>query len=445
MSGIARLSLEQAPPIDVPFRFFVTAPLFGSLTAILLIGYGPLVLTQRWSPVTLAATHLLTLGYLTMSIFGAMLQMLPVIGGSPVPRVQWVAWGVHPTLTAGILLLAGGFITGNPTLFPLAATILGIAFSLFIGMVGIALIRVPVGNFTTTGMRYALLALIVTVGLGITLLLALGGRLGITYIPLLTNVHLAWGLMGWVGLLVSSVAYQVVPMFQLTPEYPRSMRRLFSAGLFIILVTWSFAYIVDNHARSTLLLAAALFLMLLLYAGVTLDIQRRRRRSRQDPTLRYWQIGMLILWPTAILWGVTRFSSQHLQATELMMGILAIVGVVISLINGMLLKIFAFLSWFHLQYRQMKLMRIDITLPNMKDFIEDRTAWVQQALHFGALALLLAACLEPALSRAAGAAFLAAQIVLLYMLGRAIRLYRHVNRMFLEPPPIPPVAKTNAD
>lgn len=54
MIGQASLSLDQAPPISVPFRFFLTAPLFIFCAGLLLLIYGPDALISRWSPVTSA-------------------------------------------------------------------------------------------------------------------------------------------------------------------------------------------------------------------------------------------------------------------------------------------------------------------------------------------------------------------------------------------------------
>ncbi len=87
LTSTASLSLEQAPPISVPFRFFLTAPLFLLLASLLLMLEGAAVLMDRWSPLTLSMTHLFTLGVLGQVMMGAMLQMLPVLAGSPVPRV----------------------------------------------------------------------------------------------------------------------------------------------------------------------------------------------------------------------------------------------------------------------------------------------------------------------------------------------------------------------
>jgi hypothetical protein len=43
------LSFEQAPPISVPFRFFLTAPLFGMAAGLLLLWQGPAALASRWT------------------------------------------------------------------------------------------------------------------------------------------------------------------------------------------------------------------------------------------------------------------------------------------------------------------------------------------------------------------------------------------------------------
>ncbi|HCN88160.1 MAG TPA: hypothetical protein DIT28_03155, partial [Oxalobacteraceae bacterium] len=101
----AGLDFKQAPPISVPFRFFLTAPLFALLAAALMLWHGDDLFASRWSPATLAVVHLLTLGCMTMVMAGAMTQMLPVLAGAPVDRPRLVAAIVHPALSVGTLLL----------------------------------------------------------------------------------------------------------------------------------------------------------------------------------------------------------------------------------------------------------------------------------------------------------------------------------------------------
>ena len=54
MLNTAGLSLDQAPPIRVPFAFFLAAPFFVMLAGALLLWQGEAVLLTRWSPGALA-------------------------------------------------------------------------------------------------------------------------------------------------------------------------------------------------------------------------------------------------------------------------------------------------------------------------------------------------------------------------------------------------------
>ncbi|MDP1926723.1 MAG: hypothetical protein Q8K57_18280, partial [Thiobacillus sp.] len=124
MSLQAGLSFEQAPPFALPLRFFLTAPLF-LLAAAGLIMFSPEALAARWTPQALALTHALTLGFLAMTMLGALLQMLPVVAGAPQPNPRLVAWLSHVALTLGSIALIGGFLTARSTAFGAGIVLLG--------------------------------------------------------------------------------------------------------------------------------------------------------------------------------------------------------------------------------------------------------------------------------------------------------------------------------
>ena len=52
------LSLEQAPPASIPFRFFLTAPLFGILLGLVFFFYPLESIINQYSPVAIAVVHL---------------------------------------------------------------------------------------------------------------------------------------------------------------------------------------------------------------------------------------------------------------------------------------------------------------------------------------------------------------------------------------------------
>ena len=430
----ANLSLEQAPPISVPFRFFLTAPLFGILAALLLIYYGPDALTSRWSPVTLALTHLITLGFLGLIMCGAMMQMLPVLAGSPVPAVVPVTTAVHLLLSAGILALTFGFLSGTTWLLHLAFSFLGMGFLVFIIAVAIALIRIKAPNNTIIGMRLALASLSITVLLGLTIGNALTGTLSLPSVLIITDIHLGWGLLGWVGLLVISVAYQVVPMFQLTPEYPEPISRVLAWALFAVLAAWGGLYLASGlgHLPRYIpdLWVLAPIVGYTLFAAATLQLQRRRRRKVSDITLLFWRTGMIAVFSCSLLWLAGFLPGMRDQpGFPFLIGALILVGTAMSVTNGMLYKIVPFLAWFHLQNRQMALGLVGtVKVPNMKELLPDRPARRQYYLHLTTLSLIILAIFWPDyLARPAGAALGISCAQLWLNLFRATRRYQQVN------------------
>lgn len=117
----ALLSYDQSPPITAPFRFFLTAPVFGVLAGLLLVWSGPNAFLSRWTPEALALTHLITAGFMLQVMLGALIQVLPVVAGANMARPLLVASLVHAAITLGGLVLPLAFLTFQPGMFIFAA------------------------------------------------------------------------------------------------------------------------------------------------------------------------------------------------------------------------------------------------------------------------------------------------------------------------------------
>lgn len=391
------LSLEQAPPISGPFRFFLTAPLLGIAAALLLPWLGDGALVSRWSPGILAVVHLLTLGLLAMVMFGAMLQMLPVVAGSPVSHPLGVATLLHLLLTAGTLALALGLARGTPWLLQGAALLLAGAVVLFASVAGLSLWRTPRAHAAVRGMALAVAALVLASGLGLYLLAGHGWATVPLARGVITDLHAGWGLLGWVGLLVIGVAFQVVPMFQMTPAYPAWMQRWLPPLVVAALAAWSLFALGAWAGR----LAAefALAALLALFAVATLQLQRRRKRPVVDATLNFWRLGMALLLLTVVLWlaGQLWPAWGDDPRYPLLLGGVMLLGFATSVMVGMLYKIVPFLVWFHLQ-KQLLTLGPDVArprIPNMRQVIGDGWAQRHFRLHLLAVALLPAALFGP--------------------------------------------------
>ena len=423
MNQPSGLSLDQAPPILVPMRFFLSAPLFAIAAALLLLWQGPAMMLSRWHPALLGATHMLTLGFLGLIMMGAIMQMLPVVAGTPVRHPLWAARIIHTLGTAGIILLCSGLILTMQLPLRLSLPLLGTALLTFAALVIFTLRQAQAQNMTARAMRLAVLVLAATVILG---LLLLSNHAYSWWLPVrepFTNLHLSWGLLGWTGILVVGVAFQVVPMFQLTPAYPALMTRWLAACLFLLLLALPLEM---NFPAIRLPVGIALSGGLAWFAVTTLRLQNQRRRKLPDVTMDFWRGGMVCMLLAIALWLAGQFFSLGENGKhELLLGLLMIVGFAMSLVNGMLYKIVPFLVWFHLQSRRRPGGPI---VPNVKQILPEKQTRRQMWLHFAALATLLAAVLQPHLfARAAALLFGASNLWLWLNITTAGWTYRRIN------------------
>ncbi len=420
----AGLSVGQSPPLAVPMRFYLTAPLFTMIAAAILLWQGPDIVASRWTPSLLAVTHFLTLGFLSMAMFGSVQQVLPVLMGSPVPRPRLVSGTVHALTSIGILLLCSGFLFGQTILFQIAMIFLGSGIGLFIVVVSYCLIRAQSGHATVIATTLAIIALAITVGLGLYLAAGYDWEMA-PHSELLTNLHLAWGLFGWVALLIIGVAYQVIPMFHITPDYPRLVTRWLSKLLFLGLVVWTISPIITHKV----LWAGGLTgICLAIFALATLNLKRHRRRRLPDVTLNYWQLAMISLLAAILCW-IAELIVPALTIPPVLLGVLLVVGFAMSAVSGMLHKIAPFIVWLQLNNQNLLHGNTRRKIPTMKQIIpETRTRW-QLYLQTIALILLLGATVWPRLLiyPAALALFLSAAL-LWWNLASATRLYLKLTR-----------------
>lgn len=414
------LSFDQAPPIDVPLRFLLTAPWFGVAAGLLLAWSGEAAVASRWTPEALAVTHLLVVGYLLQAMTGALFQFVPVAAGGNVWRPRLVAALIHPAYVVAAGLLVAGFLASNGGLLRVAAALFLPTAALHVAVVGTALLRTSARGATIAALRVAVAGLAVTVALGAGLAEGLAGSHGWPLIAM-TNVHAAWGLGGWALMLVLGVSCFVVPMFQLTPQYPAGFARWAPVVLVGVLLAWS-SQLVDAGAEWLPVVWLAGLGVAAAYAGVTLWLQARRRRRIADPTFHFFR-GAMICLLAAFVSGLAMVLVPALgdePAAAWWLGVLVIAGTFVSLINGMAYKIVPFLCWLHLQ----RLAGIGGTVPNMREIAPERQQQLQLGLHFTAVALLLLATFYAEAMAPAGAAFAASSAWLGWNLIGAVRRYR---------------------
>lgn len=417
---MATLSFEQAPPISVPLRFFLSAPIFGMLAGALLLWLGPEVLVSRWTPATLAATHLMTAGFMLQAMCGALLQFVPVATGGNIRRPLLVAGFVHPALCAAVICFTAAFLTQRYAWLDLAAMLFASGLGAYVYAVGSAIFRVSGGSTTITALRLALGSLLVTVVSGILLVQMLQGRIPVPAVSA-TNVHLAWGLLGWAGLLLIGVAYFVVPMFQMTPHYPQPVQKYLAPSLLAALILWSLQLAADLPAHFLTLVATTLLAGPTFFALTTLWLQSKRKRKINDPALQFFRGAMICVLATVLAWLLLQLlpGDGEFPALPQVLGALILHGIFGSAICGMMYKILPFAMWMNLQQLDPSL----ATKVNTRKLLAETPTRHHLYLHFLALIVLLPAPVVPVLARPAGLLLVAAYGWLGWNLYGVVRCY----------------------
>jgi hypothetical protein len=419
------LDFEHVPPAALPLRFLLTAPWFGVAAGLFAAWHGEAVFASRWSGATLAATHLITLGFLSMTMAGSLLQMLPVVAGLPL-RLAGAATWAWPLLGAGTVLLAAAFVAGQPGLFPIAGATLATAFILLLACLLASLLRRPCAGHASVAhiahaMRAAVLALSACLSAGLLLVAWLSGGPSVPALAL-TDTHAALGLAGWITLLVVGVSFQVLPMFQLTPVYPGLAVRWLAPVLIAALAWWLAARWLESAWRQAGALAG--MSAVAVYVGLSLSLLARRRPGKRSATIFYWYLALGSLAAAAALFA---WPGEASDARSLAIGVIFLIGFAMSVVNGMLYKIVPFLLWYHLQDRAASGTRV----PKIGEFVGDGRIRVQFGLHLAAVAACLGACANASLARAA--AILLALACLRLALDLARPALRHRACLTLQP------------
>ncbi|MGN6512273.1 MAG: hypothetical protein ACTHKZ_01685 [Lysobacteraceae bacterium] len=382
---MAKIALDLAPATALPRRFLLTAPCWGVAAGLLLVVDGDAALRSRWAPSTLALVHAFSLGLLGNAMFGSLLQFLPAALGARLWGGRRAGLALHGLLNAGAVLLVLGLHAMRPWLLLPAGCLLAGAFALLAALVLPGVLRATGPVLVRAGVGQAVAAALLAAGLGVAMLHGLRGQ-GLPGWPWI-NVHAGAGLLGWVAVLLASVARVVMPMFQGTRAVHA---RLQAAWLALVALVLAAALLAGEGAREAALRFGGAA-CLATAAGAGLWLQARPEHARNPWLLRCWRLGL-----GALLAAATGLA---LGAPALWVGTLALGIGFPALVAGMQLEIVAFLGWIDL-YRGIPR---GTRLPAVQRLLPEADKRRVVALQGGAAVALLAACAWPPLARVAGA------------------------------------------
>lgn len=386
MLATGGLHVDQAPPLSIPFRFFATAPFFLILCGVTLYQEGVEMILSPLMPMTVTVLHVITLGWIAMVMFGAMYQMIPVLGGLPVPWPGGPRW-VHPLLVIGVVTfyLGVGLHMHRWLLLVTSFTLTG-AVILFAVPVGIALLRAPVVHPTVWAMRIAIVSLLGGLTMGMVFL----GEYAHGFLAYdrqyMIGVHLIWAFFGWVTTLMIGVSFHILPMFYMMPVYPRHIANRILFGLTASWLVLPPILLLEAPQPWMIWLGALpAVAALITYAVHMIAVARKKRRRKADVTFRLWQTGYLcgaLALLVMATWPVVESDRYRFLFVALFL-----FGWVSSVMIGMLHRIIPFLTWFHRYSAKAGMPGV----PMMDDLTPGAASRLQLWNHWLTIVLLVAA------------------------------------------------------
>ncbi|OQX49856.1 MAG: hypothetical protein B5M46_03170 [Epsilonproteobacteria bacterium 4484_20] len=409
------LSLDQAPPISVVFRFFFSGAIFGILAGTLILLFGTDIFDAH-SIQAVILTHTLTLGVMLSFMFAALFQMLPVIAGvkltAPVQKANWLQY----PFILGVIALLFAFKTAMPLLYGLASLLLGGSIFYIVAVMLKNLFELVHHSASSKGMVIALLSLALVIILALYMTAALSGAINGTYFVQMREGHYSFGLFGWIALLIISISFQVIEMFYVTPPYPR----IVSYHLPVILLGLLTPTFVAGLFVPSVWMVTDILLALLLsgYALLTLVRLTQKKRPLSDATIWFWRLGLVSLVFSMTTLVITLFTANE---TLKSLSYIFFAFFALSIVFAMFYKIVPFLTWFHLNSQGY------FTAPMMHEVIHPKTANKHLYIHLATLVTFLLSLVIAPLIFLAGLLTILSFAWMTYQIIHAWKLYNHTQ------------------
>ncbi|CAB1128175.1 conserved membrane protein of unknown function [Candidatus Hydrogenisulfobacillus filiaventi] len=360
---LGRPYTEQTPPFWLPISFFALG-FSGWLAGLAaLLGARRTVLAGAYTaPGVLAAVHLLTLGFITAFMSGALYQLAPVLLNRRLarPRLGAVQAGLH---SLGVVLLTAGMATARPAWMLTGGSLLTIGLLLLaanlVATARGARQRPVSGAFVSVG----LVSLLGAAGMGLAM--AARWAAGRPPQPLLPW-HLALGLGGWFAAILTGVSYKLLPMFLGGPANPRHSPWVLGGLVLSVGLAMAAPHGGPLAAAAALLAAATAAL----YLGDVTAAWRARPRKPADAAMVAMGLGSLNLALSLALTaaGLATGGVVPWAGAAFFLYLNGWLGISIQ---GFLSRILPFLLWLHRYSRRWA----EGPLPRLTDLLPDR--WVR--------------------------------------------------------------------
>lgn len=323
---------------------------------LMVAGYGYPAMTVE-APETLVLAHVVTIGWLSLLMIGALFQFVPVLVAKPLRSVHLVLPALLcllvglACLIAGFLQLSGVLETRHQPL-----TIAGILLP-----AGFAAVFIALAMTLWSARPLQLPARFVAVGLACLAATALLGvvfslvRAGLVQAPLFLDLHgvgiplhAAAGFGGWLTFTAIGVSYRLLPMFMLSPDGERPTTRIVlwsgSAALVLVILVAPIELLAAGTGFSLIGASLAGLVALCAYGFDLVYFYRNRKRRQIELNSKAALGAFACLCLSALLLLWTWASGRMVEHAGPLVYLVAF-GWLTGLGLSQLYKIVPFLTW----------------------------------------------------------------------------------------------------
>jgi hypothetical protein len=333
------ISQDFAPPFKLIAPFFIIGGFFYifSSLAVFLFDVDDLVFS---SSAVISFVHLFLLGFVMMTIFGAMAQLVPVVLEVGHFGVE-LFYAIWPLLLVGTLLMVFGFLY-SAALLPYGGMIVLISMMIFVGEIFLTIKKVEKLNLVMSSVLISNTFLFFGIIFGLLMALAYAGTISLDISQML-RAHVYSVVGGYIGVTVMGLSIVLVPMFTLSHSFSlvplRTAITLMSLGVVSVILSTLFDTVFLEYLGYFLSFSALPFYFYIIYI-----IYKTRPRKENDiyaVSMMFSYSAMLAGFLLAVLYFV-----MHQERFMLASAWVFFFGFFGFLITGHIYKIIPFLVWF---------------------------------------------------------------------------------------------------
>lgn len=333
------ISQDFAPPFKLISPFFI----FGSLFYLLSVIYIFFISAENLFALDtkiVGFVHLFLLGFIMMTIFGAMAQLVPVVLEVGHFGVE-LFYAIWPLLGIGTIMMVVGFV-GYPMLLPFGGVVVLISMMIFVMEIFLTIKKIKKLNLVMKSILVSNTFLFFGVIFGLVMALGYSGLISVD-INMLLRGHLFLVIIGYIVITVMGLSLVLLPMFGLSHGFSQKPleRAMLMVSLAVLLVVASSLYPSSILEYSGYALA---ILGLCIYFYFINTIYKTRARKEIDiyaKSLMFSYFSLIASLVLAVLYFF--FDTQELLLTS---GWMMFFGFFAFVVTGHVYKIIPFLVWF---------------------------------------------------------------------------------------------------